>query len=84
MKSVDVLSNKVNQHFRHPIPSVMYGTYDILTVGQMIKLEDSELKRIRNFGVASMNKVNEFRNLVSRANFLLENVTFENSSRSNS
>lgn len=68
--NVDILSEKVNQHFRHPIPSVLYER-GILTVGQMVQLTDNELVNIRNFGRKSLFKVWEFRNLVSRANNLL-------------
>ena len=70
MNDIQILSDKIQIHFKHPIYCVLYGK-NIHTVGQMIQLKDSELKSIRNFGPVAMKKVIDVRNLVVTVNTTL-------------
>lgn len=67
MYTVSNLNDKLNVHFRHPIPNVL-SSKGIKTVAEMIALSDKEFKTIRNFGVAAMKKVEIFRAIAKTNN----------------
>lgn len=64
---IQILGDRIGKHFRHPVCCHLYER-EIFSVGEMIKLPDSELKSIRNFGAVAMKKVNDIRELVKKAN----------------